>query len=85
MSQDGAAESGQGERGLGLSKSAPLARALAQTIHAGEVESLNALLREHPGLASARLVDGKGGSSTPLHAVTDWPGFFPTGRRSSPC
>ena len=24
-------------------------------------------------------MDAKGGSSTPLHAVTDWPGFFPHG------
>jgi ankyrin repeat protein len=48
-------------------------------IHAGEVESLKGLLREHRGLASARLVDEKGGSGTPLHAAADWPGFFPHG------
>jgi ankyrin repeat protein len=62
-----------------LSKSDPLARALVQAIHAGELESLRGLLREHPGLASARLTDDKGGSSTPLHAATDWPGYFPHG------
>jgi hypothetical protein len=67
------------DQGLRLSKRDPLARELTDAIHAGEVEPLNELLREHSGLASARLVDGKGGSSTPLHAVTDWPGFFPNG------
>lgn len=77
MPREQAAESrGQG---LSLTKSQPLAQALVEAIHAGEVESLKRLLREHPGLASARLVDEKGGSGTPLHAATDWPGFFPGG------
>ena len=65
--------------GLRLSKSDPVARTLTEAIHAGDVEALKQLLDEHPGLAAARLVDVKGGSSTPLHAVTDWPGFFPHG------
>ncbi len=79
MSQDGAAEGGQGEQGLRLSKSTPLARALVEAIHAGEVEPLIELLREHPGLAAARIVDEKGGSGTSLHMAADWPGFFPRG------
>jgi hypothetical protein len=79
MTQEAAAESGQGDQRLRLSKSAPLARALVETIHAGEVESLTELLREHPGLASARIADDKGGSGTPLHMTADWPGFFPRG------
>jgi ankyrin repeat protein len=62
-----------------LSKSDPLVRALVEAIHAGEVDSLIGLLREHPGLASAELVDAKGGSGTSLHAAADWPGFFPRG------
>lgn len=62
-----------------LSEGEPLARALAEAIRGGEVESVKGLLREHPGLASVRIVDGKGGSRTPLHVVTDWPGFFPRG------
>ena len=62
-----------------LASSDPLAQALVQSIHGGEVEELKGLLREHPGLAAARIVDDKGGSGTPLHAVTDWPGFFPRG------
>ena len=60
-----------------LSKSDPLVRALVNAIHAGEVDSLTRLLTEHPGLAAAELVDAKCGSSTPLHAAADWPGFFP--------
>jgi len=79
MSREGAAEGGQGEQGLRLSRSAPLAQALVETIHAGEVESLIELLGQHPGLASARTVDDKGGSGTPLHMAADWPGFFPRG------
>jgi uncharacterized protein len=65
--------------GLRLSKGDALARALTGTLHAGEVESLRELLVEHPGLAAARIVDLKGGSATPLHAATDWPGVFPNG------
>ncbi len=48
-------------------------------IHAGEIESLATLVREHPGLAAARIVDDKSGSGTPLHAAAYWPGFFPHG------
>jgi len=46
-------------------------------IHAGEVEWVRELVTENQGLASARIVDEKGGSGTPLHAATDWPGYFP--------
>lgn len=79
MPGKGAAGSGEGGQRLRLSKSAPLARALVEAIHAGQVESLAGLLSEHPGLASARIVDDEGGSATPLHAAADWPGFFPRG------
>ena len=65
--------------GLRLPEGQPLARALVEAIRGGEVDPLKALLREHPGLASVRIVDGKGGSRTPLHVATDWPGFFPRG------
>ena len=65
--------------GLMLSNGDPLAQELVDAIHAGEVESLKALLRAHPALASARVVDDRGSSKTPLHAATDWPGFFPRG------
>ena len=75
MPQDNAANDG----GLRMSEGDPLAQTLTAAIRGGEVESLERLLREHPALASARIVDGKGGSRTPLHVVTDWPGFFPRG------
>ena len=68
------------DQDLRLSNGDPLARELTEAIHAGSVETLTALLREHPGLASARLLDGKGGSGTPLHAATGWPGYLPNGR-----
>jgi hypothetical protein len=64
---------------LRLSKVEPLARSLVEAIQAGQIETVKELVQARPGLASARLVDGKGGSGTPLHAVTDWPGFFPNG------
>src|SRR6266851_7274356 len=66
-------------QGLRLPRPDPVAQALVDAIHAGEVEPLAALLREHPGLAATRIVDDKGGSGTPLHAAADWPGFFPHG------
>src|SRR5262249_29148792 len=42
-------------------------------------ETVKESVEAHPGLASARLVDEKGGSGTPLHSATDWPGFFRNG------
>jgi hypothetical protein len=78
MSDEQAAASMRGQE-LRLSRSDPVAEALVEAIHGGKVELLTVLLREHPGLASARLVDGKGSSGTPLHAAADWPGFFPHG------
>jgi ankyrin repeat protein len=60
-----------------LSKDDPTARALVEAIHAGDVAAVQRLLAENPGLAAARLVDEKGGSSTALHAAADWPGYFP--------
>lgn len=68
-----------GAQGLRLPRRDPIAQALVTAIHAGEVGPLAALLREHPGLAPARIVDDKGGSGTALHAAADWPGFFPHG------
>jgi hypothetical protein len=57
----------------------PVARALAGAIRSGDLGSLRRLLAEHPGLASARIARREGGTSTPLHVVTDWPGFAPNG------
>jgi uncharacterized protein len=57
----------------------PLAVAVTAAIHAGDVHELERLLREHPGLATARLGDDDpdGMSRTLLHVATDWPGHFP--------
>lgn len=62
-----------------LNKNDPVAHTLVAAVHAGDVDAVRRLLAEHPGLASTRLVDDEGGSGTPLHAATDWPGFFPNG------
>jgi len=64
---------------LRLPKDEPLARSLVKAIRAGQIETVKELVQAHPGLASARIVDEQGGSGTPLHAATDWPGFFPNG------
>jgi ankyrin repeat protein len=62
-----------------LKQDNPLAIELIDAIHNGDLESLQRLLAEHPGLAQARIEGEKGRSSTPLHAATDWPGYFPNG------
>ncbi len=59
----------------------PAASAAVQAIRTGDTTSLSALLDENPGLANAHIHD----SRTPLLVVTDWPGYFPTDRRSSGC
>jgi uncharacterized protein len=61
-----------------LARSEWLAQAVVAVIHSGDLEQLAELLVGHPGLASARIADG-GSSATPLHAATDWPGYFPRG------
>src|SRR5438105_2916917 len=52
---------------------------LRLAVRAGDVEAIRRLLQNDPGLASARLVGKDGGTGTPLHLVTDWPGYFPNG------
>jgi ankyrin repeat protein len=47
-------------------------------IRSGDLDALRQLLDERPGLASSQL-GGPAGGRTPLHVVTDWPGFFPNG------
>ena len=50
---------------------------LVVAIRSGDVEQLRAILAANPALASARLATGSPGLRTPLHVVTDWPGYFP--------
>jgi ankyrin repeat protein len=52
---------------------------LVVAVHAGDVETVRRLLRDDAALASARLTGKDGSGSTPLHLVTDWPGYFPNG------
>jgi hypothetical protein len=56
-----------------------VARALVRAIQTGDVDALKQLLREHEGIASARIQDRRGSLRTTLHVATDWPGYFPNG------
>ena len=55
----------------------PLAQALTNAIHTGDVEALGQLLDGDTLISKARIVDPKGASRTLLHIATDWPGHFP--------
>jgi uncharacterized protein len=55
----------------------PLAVELISTIHRGELDTLRRILAERPELAGVHMIGRKGGWRTPLHAATDWPGYFP--------
>jgi uncharacterized protein len=52
---------------------------LRSAVRTGDVEAVQRLLRIDPALATARLGSKDSGSATPLHLVTDWPGYFPNG------
>lgn len=56
----------------------PVAVELTSTIHRGDLAALGRILSERPELASVHMVGRKGGWRTPLHAATDWPGYFPS-------
>jgi hypothetical protein len=58
----------------------PLAVELTQAIHSGDLAALRRLLDDRPELAAVRMIGRHGiggGWRTPLHAATDWPGYFP--------
>lgn len=61
-----------------LSHDSPPVSDLNRAIRSGDVAALDALLDEHEGLASAR-IQRRGGTITPLHLATDWPGYYPNG------
>jgi uncharacterized protein len=65
-------EHGAGNRIPGDSQ---VAIELRLAVRAGDVAAIQGLLRDYPGLASARL-GSEGNSTTPLLLVTDWPGYF---------
>jgi uncharacterized protein len=52
---------------------------LRLAVHAGDVQAIQRLLQDDPTLVSARLGGSGRGTATPLHFVTDWPGYFPNG------
>jgi ankyrin repeat protein len=56
-----------------------VAAELRSAVHAGDVEAIQQLLRNDPALATARLGSKDSGTTTQLHLVTDWPGYFPNG------
>jgi ankyrin repeat protein len=65
---------------LTLAHGDPVAVRLTAAIHRGDLDPLRHLLIDRPELASARMIGRKGldgGWRTPLHAATDWPGYFP--------
>jgi ankyrin repeat protein len=72
---------GGGTTVLTLEPDDAVAVALVVAIRTGDVDELRRLLGENPDLASARITGRKvaGGFRTPLHVVTDWPGYFPCG------
>jgi uncharacterized protein len=57
---------------------APTAVELRIAVQGVNVELVRRLLSDRPELARARF-EARGGSSTALHFVADWPGYFPRG------
>ena len=57
----------------------PVAAGLRLAVHAGDVETVQRLLRNDLALATSRLGSKDSGTTTPLHLVADWPGYFPNG------
>src|SRR5262245_66627974 len=69
-----------GDAVLTLEHGSPVAAELTGSIHRGDLDDLRRLLAGEPRLARARMIGRKGlegGWRTPLHAATDWPGYFP--------
>jgi uncharacterized protein len=56
----------------------PVAVRLVLAIRGGDTAAVARLLGDEPRLPLARIAQ-RGGTRTPLHVVTDWPGYFPLG------
>jgi hypothetical protein len=54
----------------------PVAAELTQAIHTGDLHALGRMITARPELAGARM-RARRGWRTPLHAATDWPGYYP--------
>jgi uncharacterized protein len=64
---------------MNLAPNDPLAVRLTTAVHSGALDELARLLDEQPELADAHIAGRRRGWRTPLHLVTDWPGYFPNG------
>jgi hypothetical protein len=62
-----------------LAEDDPIAIELTLAIRGGDLATLTRLIGEHPGIERAHVTGRKGGWRSPLHVVTDWPGYFPHG------
>src|SRR5215472_19042129 len=67
------------ETGRSIPEDDQVAIELVSAIRVGDIEAIRRLLQDDPALVTARLVANRGGTSTPLHLVTGWPGCFPNG------
>jgi uncharacterized protein len=67
-----------GDAPITLADDDPMAARLVLAIRTGNTAAIKHLLKDNPHLARARL-GARGRSKTPLHVVTDWPGYFPEG------
>jgi hypothetical protein len=71
-----------GDTPITLADDDPMAARLVLAIRTGNHKAISHLLQADPRLARARIGargGTRGGTRTPLHVVTDWPGYFPEG------
>ena len=61
-----------------MSADGPLVVELLKAVRGGDVDAVRRLTSVNPELVTARFA-ARGGMSTALHFVTDWPGYFPNG------
>ena len=59
---------------MNIDTNEPLAVAVIEAVHSGDLSGLKRLLDDNPGLATARI-----GTRSLLHVTADWPGHFPNG------
>lgn len=57
----------------------PLSIAIRTAIQGGDLAELERLLAANPNLANVRIRGRGDGYRSPLHIVSDWPGYFPNG------
>jgi hypothetical protein len=67
-----------GDTPITLADDDPMAARLVLALRTGNTAAVKHLLKDNPGMARAR-IGARGGTRTPLHVVTDWPGYFPEG------